>query len=45
MQVINLKKCPSTQSYLINLLTKFEKFKDQLVLVSTEEQTQGFGPT
>ncbi|MAW06881.1 MAG: biotin--[acetyl-CoA-carboxylase] ligase [Halobacteriovoraceae bacterium] len=43
MQVINLKKCPSTQSYLINLLTKFEKFQGQLVLVSTEEQTQGFG--
>ena len=43
MKVINLKKCPSTQAYLTNLITKFPEFISEPTLVTTEKQTSGFG--
>ena len=43
MKVINLKKCPSTQAYLTNLITKFPEFISGPTLVTTEKQTSGFG--
>ena len=43
MQVINLKKCPSTQGYLINLIKKFPKLAKGPTLVQSDEQTEGYG--
>jgi BirA family biotin operon repressor/biotin-[acetyl-CoA-carboxylase] ligase len=43
MKVINLKKCPSTQAYLTNFISKFPEFISGSTLVTTEHQTSGFG--
>ena len=43
MQVINLKKCPSTQGYLINLIKKFPNMAKGPTLVQSDEQTAGYG--
>tara|TARA_B100000925_G_scaffold226776_1_gene175242 strand:+ start:1117 stop:1773 length:657 start_codon:yes stop_codon:yes gene_type:complete len=43
MKVINLKKCPSTQAYLTNLIAKFPKLISGPTLVTAKQQTSGFG--
>jgi biotin-[acetyl-CoA-carboxylase] ligase BirA-like protein len=43
MKVINLKKCPSTQAYLTNFISKFPELISGSTLVTTEHQTSGFG--
>ena len=43
MKVINLKKCPSTQAYLTNFISKFPEFISGPMLVMTQDQPSGFG--
>ena len=43
MKVINLKKCPSTQAYLTNFIAKFPEFISGPTLVTTQDQSSGFG--